>query len=268
MRKITLFLTTVILCCGCAISVSAATPTGENTLRIGVRANVSGFGYLNEDTGRYTGLEVDIAEEVATRMGYSGAEFATVTPETCESLLSDDEIDCALACFSITEERQETMDFTQPYYTDTSVVLLEDSSLFTNIFEMKGCTFGMIKGSDTVSQLINKLVQLNFTDGELLRTRSDGFELIFDNFTILEMDTYNELDEALEAGDIDAMCSDGCIIKSFLFEDRNIMKNFQIGTEEYGAVTLKDSDLSEPLADTVQEMLDDGTIEALIDKWD
>ncbi len=268
MRKITLILLTIILCCSSAIFAGAATPTGSNTLRVGVRANVSGFSYLNIDTGRYTGLEVDIADEAAARLGYSDTEFVTVTPDTCETLLLDDEIDCVLACFSITEERQETMDFSPAYYTDSSVVLLENSSLFTNIFEMKDCTFGMIRGSDTVSQLINKLVQLGFTDGETLITRSDGSELIFDNFNILEMDTYDELDEALEAGDIDAMCSDGCIIKSFLYEDRNIMKNFKLGEEEYGAATLKDSDLSEPLANTIQEMLDDGSIEALIDKWD
>ncbi len=269
MRKIFLsFLLTALLFCGSVIFVSAATPTGSDTLRVGVRANVSGFGYVNADTGRYSGLEVDIADEMASRLGYSETEFKTATPDTSEKLLLDDDVDCVLACYSITDEREETLDFSPAYYTDRAVVLLEDSSLFTNIFDMKGCNFGMVKGSDTVSNLISKLTDIGFTNGEIVDSNIDGSVLTFDNFSITEMKTYTELDQALEAGTIDAMCTDSCIIKTYLFPDRNIMKNFQIGEENYAVATAKDSDLSEPAAETIQEMLDDGTIAALIDKWD
>lgn len=35
--------------------------SGSGTLRVGVRADVVNFGYLNEQTGKYYGLEIDIA---------------------------------------------------------------------------------------------------------------------------------------------------------------------------------------------------------------
>ena len=40
-----------------------------------------------------------------------------------------------------------------------------------------------------------------------------------------------------------------------------------LGDQEYGVATQKDSELSGNVANAVQEMLDDGTIAAYIDKW-
>ena len=54
---------------------------GSGTLKVGVRSDIINFGYLNEDTGRYYGLEIDIAGEMAKRMGYSDVEFIEVTPD-------------------------------------------------------------------------------------------------------------------------------------------------------------------------------------------
>lgn len=53
-----------------------------------------------------------------------------------------------------------------------------------------------------------------------------------------------------------------------MFEDRNILPNFSIQEQDYGVATQKDSALSQPVVDTIQAMLDDGTIANLVDKWD
>src|SRR5699024_10854973 len=54
---------------GCA--GGGGTEAGEGTLRVGVRSDIVGFGFYNEGTGKYYGLEIDIAEELAERMGYA-----------------------------------------------------------------------------------------------------------------------------------------------------------------------------------------------------
>ena len=48
--------------------------------------------------------------------------------------------------------------------------------------------------------------------------------------------------------------------------DRSIL-DFTIDTQKYGVATQKDSALSQPVAEAVQGMLDDGTIARLTDKW-
>ncbi len=266
---ILLFLGAVIGLGGCSENGTAntSTPTGTNTLRVGVRANVTGFGYLNENTGRYSGLEIDIAEELAKRLGYSDVEFTTATPETRKNLLLNDEIDCIIACYSIAATREENFDFSPAYYEDASIVMVEDSSLFTDINDLKGYTFGTVSGSNTASQLAIRLNEIGFTSGEALSANDDNSDVQFDNFRLLQLESYQDLSEALEEGTIDAFCADGCIAQTFKTDDRSFL-DFEIETQDYGVATQKDSALSQPVSDTIQEMLDDGTIDALKDKWD
>ena len=87
---------------------SSATTTARsdgNTLRVGVRSDIVGFGYLNDRTGKYYGLEIDIAQEMADRMGKSNVEFMTVTPDDRKEMLLDGQIDCIIACYSIADSR-------------------------------------------------------------------------------------------------------------------------------------------------------------------
>ncbi len=250
-------------------SAQRGTPTGSNTLRVGVRDNISGFGYLNEDTGRYSGLEIDIAEEMADRLGYSMVEYTSVTPETREELLADGEIDCILACFSTGEEREEVFDFSPAYYEDASVVMVEDSSLFSSLSDLVGYTIGTVSGTNATSDLISKLTELGLTNGKIIEVPGEEKEeeVRLENFDIVQLPTHAELSEALEEGSIDAMCADGCLIKTYFYSDRNILPT-EISSQDYAVATVKDSNLSEPVAEAIQDMLEDGTIEALIDKWD
>lgn len=80
-------------------------------------------------------------------------------------------------------------------------------------------------------------------------------------------DTYSELSLALEEGDVDAVCMDGGVARAYLDENRRILDDV-VGTENYGVATVKGSALSGPVAASVTRMLDDGTIAALMDKWD
>ena len=140
---------------GCAgASDGNLVTAGEGTLRVGVRSDVVGFGYLNETTGKYYGLEIDIAEEMASRLGFSDVEFATVLPETRKDMLMNGEIDCLVACYSIAESRQKNFDFSAAYYADDSVIVVENSSLVDDVEDLKGLTFGTMAGSNTAPQLV------------------------------------------------------------------------------------------------------------------
>ena len=99
-RGAALLLVAVALACalaglaGCSGENAKGSPASGKALRVGVRSDVVGFGYLNEGTGKYYGLEIDIAEEMAARMGYGSVEFVTVTPDTRKDMLVNGEVDC------------------------------------------------------------------------------------------------------------------------------------------------------------------------------
>ncbi len=253
---------------GCSsASGSGSTPTGSSTLKLGVRSNVVKFGYFNTPANTFSGLEIDIAKEMADRLGYKDVEYVAVTPVTRVEALNSGEVDCLAACCSITSERTEEVDFSPAYYEDNSVAMVQYSSCFLSVRDMVGCTFGTVADSNTTDELIAKLKAIGFTDGEILSTNEDGTFLELDNFNIQEMNTYQELASALDVGSIDAMCADGAIMNAYIDSSRRIL-NFYISSQEYGVATLKGSALSEPVAETIQDMLDDGTIDDLIDKWD
>ena len=66
----------------CALLVLAllGAAAGAETLRVGVRDDIINFGFYNETTGKYYGLEIDLAAELAQRIGRDGVEYITVTP--------------------------------------------------------------------------------------------------------------------------------------------------------------------------------------------
>lgn len=251
---------------GCASGSDEGTASNGQTLRVGVRSDVVGFGYLNEDTDKYYGLEIDIANEMASRMGYADVEFVTVTPDTRKDMLVNGDVDCMVACYSIAESREKNFDFSPSYYTDASIVMVENSSLVTSVEGLKGRTFGTMAGTNTAPQLALKLTESGFTSGEALEQTEDHSMTRFDTFRLVQMASYQELSQALEEGSIDAACMDGAIAHTYLSADRSIL-DYTIDTQEYGVATQKDSELSQPVAETIQSMLDDGTIASLTDKW-
>ena len=64
------------------------------------------------------------------------------------------------------------------------------------------------------------------------------------------------------------MVLDGAIAKTYMNDERSVLDGFTVDEVSYGVATQKGSALSPRVAETIQGMLDDGTIDALIDKWD
>ena len=87
---------------------------GAETLRVGVRDDIINFGFYNETTGKYYGLEIDLAAELARRIGCDGVEYITVTPDTRKDMLLNGEVDVVIATYSIAESREENFDFSAP----------------------------------------------------------------------------------------------------------------------------------------------------------
>lgn len=235
------------------------------TLTVGVRDDVMNFGYLNETTGKYYGLEIDIAAEMADRMGYAEVEYVTVTPDTRKDMLLNGEVDCLIATYSIADTRKENFDFSEPYYIDETLVVVEKSTMIENIEELKGLNIGTMAGSNASPLLATKLYEMGII-GENVISNTDDFTQ-YEGVSVTKVPSYQELDMLLEQGAVDAACMDRCIAQTYMDDDR-VFLDTVIAEQDYGVATQKDSELSEKVAQTIQEMLDDGTIDALIDKWD
>lgn len=256
-----------LLMAGCSDGAVGAI-TGSGTLRAGVRADVVGFGYLNEGTGNYYGMEIDLVEELASRLGYGGVEFVTILPENRKEMLLDGQVDLIAACYSIAETRLENFDFSPAYYDDRVIAVVQNSSLIEGIDDMRGLTFGTMSGANAAPLLSTKLYEDGFTSGEVVTANEDNSDVSFDTWHLLQFPSYQELSDALEDGTVDAMVLDGAIAQTYMDDKRHVIDGFVVAEQSYGVATQKGSELSAPVAEAVQEMLDDGTVAALVDKWD
>ena len=241
---------------------------GSGTLRAGVRADVVGFGYLNEGTGNYYGLEIDLVSELAERLGYGDVEFVTVVPDDRKERLLAGEVDLVAACYSIADSRLENFDFSPAYYDDEVVAVVQNSSLIESVDDMRGLTFGTMAGSNAAPLLSVKLYETGFSNGEPVTANDDNSEVEFDTWRLRQFPGYQELSDALEQGVVDAMVLDGAIAHTYVDDKRSVLEGFVVAEQSYGVATQKDSALSAPVAEAVQAMLGDGTVAALQDKWD
>ena len=252
-----------VLCALLVLALLGAAACAE-TLRVGVRDDIINFGFYNETTGKYYGLEIDLAAELARRIGYDDVEYITVMPDTRKDMLLNGEVDVVIATYSIAESREENFDFSAPYYEDETIIMVEKSTLFDGIRDMKDKNIGIVNGTNAGPLLAQKLYDEGIIT-DVVVENTDTFTQ-YEGAYVTKTERYEDLDALLETGEIDAACMDACIAQTYMNDQREFL-DVSIAHQEYGVATVKDSAFSAPVAEAVQAMLDDGTIERLIDKW-
>ncbi len=250
-----------------ACSNSHSGMSGKARLNVGVRSDIVGFSERNPNNGKYYGFEIDLANELANRLGYGGCSFISVTPETREEMLSSGKVDCLIACYSISNERKKLFDFSAAYYTDSVILVVENTSLIQSFSQLKGGTIGTVSGTNAAPQLAAKFLELGLSDGIPQQQDAKSGNIDYDTWHLSQYASYSELSRALEAGDVDAMATDGAIAKTYLDDERTVLPDFGINPQRYAVATLKGSELSPKVTAEVRSMLKDKTIDTLIEKW-
>src|SRR5690625_4282043 len=90
---------------------------GGDTITVGIKYDQPGLGF-REGNNPPTGFDVDVAKAVLAEMGYEEDQIEWVespTPQR-ENMLENGQVDMIFATYSITEERDERVDFAGPYF--------------------------------------------------------------------------------------------------------------------------------------------------------
>lgn len=235
---------------GGVLALSGCAPD-PNILRVGTKIDVPGFGFQSPDTGVIEGMEVDIAHELANRLKGSpdNLEVTGVNVTTRGAMLDNNTLDATLATFTITEARKLSYNFSRPYYTDYIGVLVKKDSGITELEDLDGKTVGVAVSATTRDKLA-----------------SAGDEIgIHMNFS--EYSTYPEIKIALVTGRVDAFSVDRSILTGYL-DDTTMLLSTQFAPQEYGVATKKsNTQLADQIDQAIGAMQDDGTLDALVEKW-
>lgn len=129
--------------------------TDKQELRIGVKDDVPGVALRDEQTGQYSGFDIDIAYMVASDLGFrrSQIRFFPIETEDRSKMQARNgdhfvTVDLVVSTYSITEERekQPRVTFSAPYLlTEQSVVTLKAHPTVQSLEDLRGetvCTLG------------------------------------------------------------------------------------------------------------------------------
>lgn len=107
---------------------------------------------FRDDSGNIVGFDIDVATEVASRLGVT-LELQPVVWETKESELNSGTIDCIWNGLSIDPERAEIMNLSKPYLKNKMVYVVLDESEIKTIADMAGKKIGVQNGSTAQTAL-------------------------------------------------------------------------------------------------------------------
>ncbi|MDR2468071.1 MAG: transporter substrate-binding domain-containing protein [Spirochaetaceae bacterium] len=250
LRAISLLLSAIVFV-ACEKNSTLESIKKSGVLKVGIKADVSGFGLFDPATGDFTGLEVELARLIAKELlgDSSKVEFVVVTTKTRGPLLENNTVDMVIAVFTITEERKYIYNFSVPYYTDAVGVMVKKEAGYSSMQDLRDKTIGV--GRSTTSKSVIESA-----------AKSAGFRLEY-----AEFDLFSDVKKALDEGQVDAFCVDKSILKSYLDNSTEILSE-EFTLQPYGIATnLANKELAGFIDKTIQKWLSDGTISALIQRF-
>lgn len=223
----------------------------NGVFKVGVKVDVPKFGYKDTATNEVEGLEVDIAKAIAKEIlgDESKVETQAVTAKTRGPLLDNGEIDAVIATFTITDERKQSYNFSDPYFTDGVGLLVKKDSGYTTLKDLDGKTIGVAQSSTTKDALQEEADKL-------------GITLKFSEFS-----SYPEIKAALDSGRVDCFSVDAAILNGYV-DDNSVILDDRYNPQEYGVATKKSNEgLAEVVNKVINDLKDSGELDKLIEKW-
>lgn len=108
----------------------------EKTYTIDTDVTFPPFVYANTEN-KYVGIDLDLLRAIAKEEGFK-VKIRPVGFNAAVQSVSAGQADGMITGMSITEERKQKFDFSDPYYSDGIVIAVKDGSGIKNLSELKG----------------------------------------------------------------------------------------------------------------------------------
>ena len=238
----------IVLLCACGAGRFSA----ENSLPELVIGGAEYAPYFYTDTDEYTGIDVELATEACRRMGYRPV-FVTLDLENRAKTLANGNVDCFWTCLTM-DGREDEYTWAGPYlYTRRVYVVPQDSDIRS--------------AEDLAGKKVS--VQAGSTSEEImLEGQVEALDKV-DTFAVYK--SLGEVFMALRRGYVDAMIGHEGALKiyteqypgEYRYLDMNLMRSrlgvaFRKGENE---------ELATQLTQTLNEMTEDGTTAAILEKY-
>lgn len=229
----------------------AVSESAGGTLIVGFDQDFPPMGFMG-DNGEYTGFDLELAKEVAERLGleYTAQPIAW---DSKDMELEAGTIDCIWNGFTMTG-REEEYTWTKPYMENSQVIVVRKDS-----------------GIASEDDLAGKNVEVQ-ADSTGLRALEAMPELMDSFGSLNQVADYNTAFMDLEMGAADAVVMD-VIVAGYQMESRGedapfVILDDSISTEEYAVgFKLGNTELRDKVQAALDDMYADGTMKQISEKW-
>ena len=214
------------------------------------------FEYIGAN-GEVTGVDIEIAKKIAEELGVE-LEISNIAFDSISTYLANDEADLALACITITDERKEQMDFSDPYTTVLQYMIVMADSDIKTMDDFAGKAVGTHLGTTG-----DFLMSDEIASGVLANTGAENKQ-------------YKALPDAalaMKSGELAGIVCDSVLAENIVAANGDTFKCFPVAyndeslnpeTEQIGAAMNKgDEEFVAKINEIIQPLVEDGSI----DQW-
>lgn len=203
--------------------------------------------YEYHDGGEIVGIDAEIAKAIADELGMEleieDIAFDSIIPE-----ITIGKADMGLAGMTVTEDRKQSVDFTDTYAKASQKIIVKEDSAIASPDDLTGVIVGVQQGT-TGDIYVSDLE----ADGTTVERYNKGFEAV----------------QALSQGKIDAVVIDGEPAKTFVAQTEGLKILEESFTDEEYAIAVKkgNTELLEKINGALKTLKDNGTLDEIVAKY-
>ena len=222
------------------------------TLKMGTNASFPPYEFYDDETGEIVGIDAEVAAAICEKLGYE-LEIVDMDFDAIIPAVTTGKIDFGMAGMTVTEERMQSVDFTTSYATGIQVVIVKEDSEIVSVDDL------FAEGAN------HKIGVQQGTTGDLYCSwdiEDEGLGSVerFKNGTDAVL--------ALTSGKVDCVVIDNEPAKNYIAANEGLkILDTEYAVEDYAIALAKDSELTEKINAALEELIADGTVQAIIDKY-
>ncbi len=229
---------------------SAPAPAPAKVYAVGTDAAYAPFESQNEK-GEIVGFDVDVVTAIAKKAGIE-VKFVNTPWEGIFNSLGQGDRDMVASAVTITDERKQTMDFSDPYFDAQQLIAVKEGSKVTKFADLKKLKVGVQTGT-TGEEAVNKMQ--GKTSPNIKRFESTPLAL-----------------KELEAGGVDAVVADNGVVINYVTNNPGgkfkALSDKEFVPEKYGIALKKgNAELQAKLNKGLAEIRADGTYDQIYTKY-
>jgi len=211
--------------------------------------------FVDPASGEAMGWEYDAVEEICNRINCD-VNWNVTAWDTMISAVREDQFDVGMDGITITEERAEQVDFSEPYMNAQQFMLVAaDEERFTTPEEFAADENLLIGSQAGTTNFYTAVYEV--LDGDESNPRIKLFE------------TFGAAVQALLTGDVDMVLMDAASSQGYIGANPDQLKvvGDALASEDFGFIFTPDSDLVDPFNAAIASMHEDGYFDFLNTRW-